>query len=56
MDLELLLNCPEEDLQQHTFFKNSESLMGIIDSTIMAIDSRMGQKRLSTGLHTHFGK
>ena len=41
VDFDELLDCAEENIENSAFFASSLQLMGIIDSTICAIDDRL---------------
>ena len=45
LDFEELLECAEENIENSAFFASSVQLMGIIDSTINAIDERLSKKK-----------
>ena len=45
IDYEELLECAEENIETTAFFASSMQLMGIIDSTISAIDDRLTKKK-----------
>lgn len=45
LDLHELLECAEENIENSAFFASSVQLMGIIDSTIGAIDDRLSKKK-----------
>ena len=45
LDFEELLDCAEENIENSAFFASSVQLMGIIDSTINAIDDRLSKKK-----------
>ena len=45
LDLDELLECAEENIENTAFFASSVQLMGIIDSTINAIDERLAKKK-----------
>ena len=45
LDLDELLECAEENIENTAFFSSSVQLMGIIDSTINAIDERLAKKK-----------
>lgn len=45
LDLDELLECAEENIENSAFFASSVQLMGIIDSTINAIDERLSKKK-----------
>ena len=45
LDLDELLECAEENIENTAFFASSVQLMGIIDSTISAIDERLAKKK-----------
>jgi len=44
-DFDELLECAEENIENSAFFASSVQLMGIIDSTITAIDERLAKKK-----------
>ena len=44
-DIDELLECAEENIENSAFFASSVQLMGIIDSTISAIDERLTKKK-----------
>jgi hypothetical protein len=41
IDINALLTCPADKLEQQDIFQNDKHLMNIIDSTLKAIDNRM---------------
>ena len=45
LDFDELLECAEENIENSAFFASSVQLMGIIDSTITAIDERLTKKK-----------
>ena len=45
LDLDELLECAEDNIENTAFFASSVQLMGIIDSTISAIDERLAKKK-----------
>lgn len=45
IDFDELLECAEENIEHSAFFASSLQLMGIIDSTIGAIDERLTKKK-----------
>ena len=45
LDFDSLLECAEENIENSAFFASSVQLMGIIDSTIGAIDERLTKKK-----------
>lgn len=45
LDFDELLECAEENIENSAFFSSSVKLMGIIDSTISAIDERLTKKK-----------
>ena len=47
VDFEELLECAEEDIEANAFFSSSMQILGILDSTISAIDDRLAKKRSS---------
>ena len=47
VDFDELLECAEENIESSAFFASSMQLLGIIDSTIGAIDDRLAKKRAS---------
>ena len=44
-DIDELLECADENIQNHAFFASSVSLMRILDSSIFAIDDRLVKKK-----------
>ena len=46
VDLDELLECAEENIENSAFFASSVQVMGILDSTINAIDERLSKKKL----------
>ena len=45
LDFEELLECAEENLESSAFFASSVQLMGMLNSTISAIDDRLTKKK-----------
>jgi len=47
VDFDELLECAEESIESSAFFASSVQILGIIDSTIGAIDDRLTKKKAS---------
>lgn len=45
IDIDELLECAEDDIENSAFFASSVQVMGIFDSMICAIDDRLSKKK-----------
>ena len=47
IDFDELLECAEDNIESSAFFASSVQILGILDSTIGAIDDRLTKKKAS---------